>query len=75
MGVILKFFEVIKEYNEATGGNYTFKDTKELLSEYGASMPTEAFAEAFAEYFGSNNPRQFAKIFGKKVEETLKSYL
>ena len=72
-----RFFmnEVIKEYNEATGGNYTFKDTKELLSEYGASIPTEAFAEAFAEYFGSSNPRQFAKIFGKKVEETLKSYL
>ncbi|MGU8469996.1 minor capsid protein [Clostridium perfringens] len=67
--------DVIKEYNKTTGANCSFKDTKELLSEYGASMPGEAFAEAFGEYFGSSNPREFAKIFGKKVEETLKSYL
>lgn len=67
--------DVIKEYNKTTGANCSFKDTKELLSEYGASMPGEAFAEAFGEYFGSSNPREFAKIFGKKVEEILKGYL
>ena len=34
-------------------------------------QPGELFAEAFAEYFGGKNPREFATIFGKKLEKVL----
>ena len=45
---------------------------KDYLSGYGATKRSECFAEAFAEYFGGDNPRTFAKIFGKKLEKILK---
>ena len=45
---------------------------KDYLSGYGATKRSECFAEAFAEYFGGDNPRKFAKIFGKKLEKILK---
>lgn len=67
--------DVLKEYNEVTGGEYSFKDVKDLVSQYGASSNTEAFAEAFAEYFGSSQPREFSIIFGKKIEKMINSYL
>ena len=34
---------------------------------------SECFAETFAEYFGGENPRDFAKIFGKKLDTWLKN--
>ena len=39
---------------------------------YGATSESELFAEAFAEYFGGQNPREFAKIFGRKLDALLK---
>lgn len=44
----------------------------DYVSRYGASSQSELFAEAFAEYFGGEKPRLFAKIFGEKLETLLK---
>lgn len=44
----------------------------DYVSRYGATSESELFAEAFAEYFGGENPREFAKIFGKKLDALLK---
>lgn len=44
----------------------------DYVSKYGATSESELFAEAFAEYFGGENPRAFAKIFGKKLDTLLK---
>lgn len=52
------------------------KDVKEYLSEYAMAKPREAhefFAEAFAEYMTSRNPRPLAREFGKEIEKILKS--
>lgn len=52
------------------------KDVKEYLSEYAMAKPREAhefFAEAFAEYMTSKNPRPLAREFGKEIEKILKS--
>lgn len=67
--------DVLKEYNQVTGEECSFKDVKDLVSQYGASSNTEAFAEAFAEYFGSENPREFSRIFGQHIEKKLNSYI
>lgn len=47
------------------------KDCDEV-SRYGMKSESECFAETFAEYFGGKNPREFARIFGKKLNELLK---
>lgn len=55
--------------------NYTWAThvgMKDYVSEYGSKNEGELFAEAFAEYFGGENPREFARIFGKKLNELLK---
>lgn len=44
----------------------------DYVSRYGASSESELFAEAFAEYYGGDNPRTFAKIFGTKLDKILK---
>lgn len=44
----------------------------DYVSRYGATKECELFAEAFAEAFGGDNPRVFAQIFGKKLDEILK---
>lgn len=44
---------------------------RELLSEYGASNLHEMFAEAWAEYMMSPNPRSFAYDIGQAMEENL----
>ncbi len=67
--------EVIGDYNNKYNKGITFKDTAELVSRYGGTQPGEAFAEAFAEYFGGDNPRDFAKVFGTKVENRLNEYI
>lgn len=70
-----EFIEItIEEYNEKYNKNISFKDIAEVVSRYGGTTPQEAFAEAFAEYFGGDNPRDFAKVFGEKVEKKLKEY-
>lgn len=42
------------------------------LSKYGTTSESECFAEAFAEYFGEEEPREFATIFGELLEKYLK---
>lgn len=67
--------DVLLEYNNIYDKAYSFKDAPELVSRYGGKNPSETFAEAFAEYFGGDNPREFAQIFGMKVENKLKEYI
>lgn len=63
----------IKEFNENTGRDVkTFTGMGEFVSRYGATSPSELFAETFAEYFGGEEPREFAIIFGNKLEKILK---
>lgn len=50
----------------------TYVKMGDYVSTYGATSESELFAEAFAEYFGGQNPRAFAKIFGKKLDALLK---
>ena len=50
------------------------KDVKAHLSEYAMAKPREAhefFAEAFAEYMTSKNPRPLALEFGKEIDRIL----
>ena len=64
--------ECLADFNKSENKqlkNYSF--LREDLSIYGASSPSETFAEAFAEYYGGA-PRAFAKIFGEKLEKILK---
>ena len=52
------------------------KDVKAHLSEYAMAKPREAhefFAEAFAEYMTSKNPRPLALEFGKEIDRILNS--
>lgn len=42
------------------------------VSRYGMKSESECFAETFAEYYGGENPRDFAQIFGRKLNELLK---
>lgn len=67
--------DVIKDYNSKYNTNISFKDIAELVSRYGGTKTEEAFAETFAEYFGGDNPRDFAKVFGENVEKKLKEYI
>jgi len=59
--------ECVQEFKKKNPG-YSFSThvgLKDYLSEYGSTSESECFAEAFAEYFGGENPREFALIFGK----------
>lgn len=47
------------------------KDCDEV-SRYGMTSESECFAETFAEYYGGENPREFAQIFGRKLDRLLK---
>ena len=66
--------ECIEEFKKVEPG-YTY-NTYVGMSDYvgrcAATSESELFAEAFAEYFGGENPRQFARIFGEKLETLLK---
>jgi len=50
----------------------TYIGLKDFLSEYGTTSESECFAEAFAEFYGGENPREFATIFGTKLDALLK---
>ncbi|WP_243447539.1 minor capsid protein [Clostridium tetani] len=67
--------DTIKEYNKKYNEDISFKDIAQIVSRYGGTRPEEAFAETFAEYFGGEEPRKFAKVFGEKVEKKLKKYI
>lgn len=47
-------------------------DIKDAVSEYASKDAKEWFAECFAEYMKSENPRDVAKEFGKQFEEIMK---
>lgn len=65
--------ETIKEFNKINNTDYKRSMLKDAVSQYGTTSNQELFAEAFAEYFGGENPREFATILGKKVEKSLLS--
>ncbi|WP_238917243.1 hypothetical protein [Clostridium sp. YIM B02555] len=67
--------DVLLEYNKKYNKECSFKDISDLVSRYGGTKAAETFAETFAEYFGGDNPREFAKVFGAKVEEKLKYFI
>ncbi len=50
----------------------TYVGLKDALSRYGSTKEAECFAEAFAEYFGEDEPREFATIFGHLLEQKMK---
>ena len=56
---------------KATG--YKVKDVLDNLSIYADEDTKEFFAEAFAEYMTSSNPRPIAKEFGKIIDNILKT--
>lgn len=66
--------EAVNEYKKLHP-EYTFDSyigLKDALSRYGSTAEAECFAEAFAEYFGEPEPREFATIFGHLLEKALK---
>lgn len=69
--------ECVDEYKKAhpeyTKASYIGlqKDCDEV-SRYGMKSESECFAETFAEYYGGENPREFAQIFGRKLDNLLK---
>lgn len=66
--------ECIQEFKKTSGYKYdTHVGMGDFVSRYGATAEGELFAEAFAEYFGGASPREFAKIFGSKLEKILRS--
>lgn len=46
-------------------------NVREVLSDYASENSQEFFAEAFAEYMDSPNPRPISKAFGEVIEEML----
>lgn len=66
--------DVMDEYSEKYG-KIDYNDIPELLGQYASTKPEETFAEAFAEYFGGKDPRNFAKVFGVKVEKKILEYI
>lgn len=62
--------EYKKNHPEYTYTSYV--GLKDALSKYGTTNESECFAEAFSEYFGEENPREFATIFGHLVENAMK---
>jgi hypothetical protein len=67
--------ECIAEFNKVEpehDGITTYVGMGDYVSRYAETKYEELFAEAFAEYFGGENPREFAKIFGKKLDAILK---
>lgn len=64
---IEEFKKQVPEYK-----NKTYIGLQDYLSKYGTSSVSECFAEAFAEFYGGKNPREFATIFGTKLDVILK---
>ena len=64
--------ECIEEFQKTCPEVHGYWNMDKYVSRYGASNCSELFAETFAEYFGEENPREFANIFGKKLEKLLK---
>ncbi|MFI3236804.1 MAG: hypothetical protein R3Y47_02100 [Lachnospiraceae bacterium] len=66
--------ECIEEFKQQVP-EYTYTSyigMGDYVSRYGATSVSELFAESFAEYFGGEEPRLFAKIFGEKLDRLMK---
>lgn len=65
--------ETVKAYGQKIGVDtlHSYRQLSTRLSRYGTTTAAESFAEAFAEYFGSDSPRDYAKFFGERLEEEL----
>lgn len=66
--------ECIEDFKKVES-NYTYNTyvgMSDYVGRYAATSESELFAESFAEYFGGKEPRQFARIFGEKLETLLK---
>ena len=61
--------KVLKKVGLKTGDT---RSIEQQVSEYATKNAAEFFAECFAEYMKSENPRQVATEFGKQLEEILK---
>ena len=61
--------KVLKKVGLKTGD---IRSIEQQVSEYATKNAAEFFAECFAEYMKSENPRQVATEFGKQLEEILK---
>lgn len=57
---------------ETTYKGNTYATLGEHVSRYGASDVSELFAEAFCEYYGGEDSRLFARVFGEKLDKVLK---
>ena len=64
--------ECIDEFSQTHSEAKGYWDMSKYVSRYGASKESDLFAESFAEYFGEEEPREFAKLFGEKLEKVLK---
>ena len=66
--------EYRKKHPEYSGKTYKLLQSEcDEVSCYGMTSESECFAETFAEYYGGENPREFAQIFGKKLDALLKN--
>lgn len=64
--------ECIDEFKKTHDDVKGYWNLGDYVSRYGQSNVSESFAEAFAEYFSEENPREFAMLFGRKLEKILK---
>lgn len=64
--------ECINEFKKTHDDVKGYWNLGDYVSRYGQSNVSESFAEAFAEYFSEESPREFAMLFGKKLEKILK---
>lgn len=65
----------INAFSEQSGKPLNgLKDMREHLSLYGATNYSECFAEAFSEFFGEDDPREFAKVFGEELMKELEKW-
>lgn len=66
--------KVISKYEQETNNSFTWDLCAKEVSKYATSNKKgiELFAESFAEYTSSSNPREFALAFGEILEEEKK---
>lgn len=64
---MMDFKKAVPDYDKNS-----YAGLSDYLSRYGSTSESECFAEAFAEFYGGENPREFAKIFGTKLDGLLK---
>lgn len=64
--------ECVQEFHNTHEDVRGYWNMGKFVSNYGSTSESELFAEAFAEYFGEDEPREFAKLFGEKLESAMK---